>query len=304
MMTDSSELTPLAAESFLTEAVRWACLLEATARKPGNVHPEASFDDLDFDDFVKSANVVAPLLAKSSLFGIGLTIESSVMATQAKVGKNTNLGIILLLAPLAAVPLEVPLDVGIEEILNKLTVEDAKRAYWAINSANAGGMGEVSEQDLSQSPTVTLKEAMALASDRDQIAAQYADGFGLVWSVGIPFLLQRKKAFRDNWEQVVLELFLTILAEYPDSLIARKCGLDKANEASRKAKEVLESGWPEQVSGKSNLEQFDAWLREEGHRRNPGTTADLVAACLFAAFIEQHLAPPQFQQLQQFKSKP
>jgi len=303
-MIGSSDFTPLAAESFLTEAVRWACLLEATARKPGNVHPEASFDNLEFEDFVKSANVVAPILAKSSLFGVGLAIESSVMATQAKVAKNTNLGIILLLAPLTAVPLDTPLETGIEKILEELSVEDAKRTYWAINSANAGGMGEVPEQDLSQSPTVTLREAMKLASNRDLIAAQYEHGFELLWSFGIPFLEERKKEFRESWERVVLELYLTILAQHPDSLIARKCGFETAEDVSRRAQEVLDAGWPDEGSGKTKLEQFDAWLREEGNRRNPGTTADLTAACLFAAFREQHLTPPQFQVLQKFKNKP
>ena len=44
--------------------------------------------------------------------------------------------------------------------------------------------------------------------------------------------------------------------------------------------------------------EFDAWLRADGHRRNPGTTADLIAASLFAAFRDGILPMPSLDDIQ------
>jgi triphosphoribosyl-dephospho-CoA synthase len=76
------------------------------------------------------------------------------------------------------------------------------------------------------------------------------------------------------------------LAEYPDSLIARKCGSEIAAEASCRAAKALTLRHTFDMAYRSELAEFDAWLRADGHRRNPGTTADLVAATLFVAEID------------------
>src|SRR5438552_2117088 len=80
--------------------IRTACLLEATARKAGNVHPRASFADLAYDDFVASADVAAPALSRAREIGVGRAVFAAIEATRNCVGKNTNLGIVLLLSPL------------------------------------------------------------------------------------------------------------------------------------------------------------------------------------------------------------
>lgn len=264
------------------EHIRLACLLEATARKPGNVHPQASFDDLCYRDFVISAETVAPLLAESGGRGVGRTVLDAVTATQRAVGRNTNLGTVLLLAPLAAVGPESSLEDGIDGVLDNLTQEDARLVYRAIRTAGAGGLGQVAEQDVADEPTGTLRDVMRLAAERDRVAAQYADGFRDVLQVGVPFLAATDD-FASRWEETVIGLQLELMARFPDSLIARKRGPAEAQASADCARDVLKADWPATPAGRRRLQELDRWLREEGNRRNPGTTADLVAASLFAA---------------------
>ncbi len=269
----------------LSDAIRRACVLEATAAKPGNVHPGASFADLTFADFVRSADAVAPVLARSAELGVGRAIFEAVQATRVVVTSNTNLGIVLLLAPLAAVPLDRTLKDGISDVLNQLTRDDAAWVYRAIRLAQPGGLGSAESEDVATEPTGTLREVMQLAADRDGVAAQYANGFAWVLDEGAPFLIASPN-FVTHPEQVVLELQLRLLAAHPDTLIARKCGAGVAEEVSRRAREVLNAGELETNAGHHLLADFDRWLRADGNRRNPGTTADLIAACLFAALRE------------------
>jgi triphosphoribosyl-dephospho-CoA synthase len=73
----------------------------------------------------------------------------------------------------------------------------------------------------------------------------------------------------------IVSLHVGLLAELPDTLIARKAGADAARAVSAAAGEVR--------AGTRSLEDLDAMLRTDGNRLNPGTTADLVCATLFAA---------------------
>lgn len=270
----------------LERAVLWACRLEVLAPKPGNVHPSASFTDLHCRDFLRSAELVASILALSSKTGIGKAILSAINATRAEVSSNTNLGIVLLIAPLASLPAEVPLKNGISSRLHELTLQDSADVYEAIRRAQPGGMGKVSDQDVNDAPTVTLLEAMRMAADRDTIAAQYANDYRLIFEA-LDFW-QPETSFPEHWESEIVRLALWIHAQVPDSLIARKCGLEVAQEASRRAAETLAS-WNDLSQRESKLAELDGWLRADGHRRNPGTTADLVAAVLFAAFRDRIL---------------
>lgn len=281
---------PAESSSTIAHSVRLACLLEATARKPGNVHPGASFADLCYGDFLRSAEAIAPVIASAAECGVGRTVLEAVEQTRQAVGRNTNLGIILLLAPLAAARVEHgrSLRDGVQRVLQELTVQDAALVYQAIRLARPGGMGRVAEQDLEQDPTETLVEVMRRAAERDAIAAEYATGFGLVLNRGVPHVERLWRV--TDWERAVVGLHLRLMADQPDSLIARKCGADVARESARRAQDVLDSGWPDSSGGREKLEELDRWLRADGNRRNPGTTADLVTACLFAALREERIA--------------
>lgn len=275
----------------IEELIHRACLLEATARKPGNVHPEASFADLTYRDFVRSAEIGAPILAQAAELGIGRAVLQTVRRTREAVGTNTNLGMALLLAPLAAVPSDISLREGIGPILDRLTRDDAAAVYDAIRLAQPGGMGRVAEQDITQQPTETLLQIMHRAAGRDRVAEQYATDFRLVLHVGAPFL-ERSGTFPDRWEQGVVDLHLRLMAEFPDTLILRKCGDDAARRSAEMARAVLAAGGAGTEDGRQKLQELDAWLRTDGHRRNPGTTADLVTASLFAALRDGRIEPP------------
>jgi len=169
---------------------------------------------------------------------------------------------------------------AIEPTLDALNVEDSRLVFEAIRRAQPGGLGRADEQDVYAAPTLSLRAIMALAAERDLIAYQYASGFATVFEEGVPALLEGGNR-SGTVEQAIIFCHVTLLARHPDSLIARKAGLAEAEEASRRARAVLDAGWPER--GSAVLAELDAWLRERGRLRNPGTTADLVTASLFVA---------------------
>jgi len=263
----------------LTDLIERACVLEVSARKSGNVHPEAEFEDLNHEDFIRSAAAAAPWLARAGHIGVGRAVRAAVEATRRAVGTNTNLGIALLVAPLASVPLEVPLVDGIGSVLDSLTIDDAIEVYQAIRMTQPGGLGEAGEADVADAPTGTLTQMMSLAADRDLIALQYANQFATVLQEGLPEYQQRLA--RHDEETAIIGLHLWLIAEHGDSLITRKCGSEVSDEARHRAAQVLKTGWPDTVASERAFLHYDHWLRGDGHRRNPGSTADLVAAILF-----------------------
>lgn len=282
-------------ERSLARVIHVACVVEATARKPGNVHPEASFNDLAHSDFLDAAGIVAPILSLSRTRGVGRSVLDSVMQCREQLGSNVNLGIVLLIAPLAAVPEKTSLCDGIESVLNALTVDDSRQVYDAIRVAKPGGLGTAPKEDVSSAPTLRPREIMRLASSRDSIAAEYAEGFPRVLKRGLTFLSEMRGSFASDWEHTVIQLHLEFMAAYPDTLIARKCGAAVADESAKRARDLLNAGWPNVPESHDRFAEFDHWLRADGHRRNPGTTADLVAASLFAAFREESIPFPAFE---------
>ncbi len=265
-----------------------ACIWEATARKAGNVHRYRDFADSTYTDFLLSAAAIAPVMTTAcQRRRVGATVLDAVRATRRIVGTNTNLGIVLLLAPLASVPPEEDLRSGIERVLAALDVEDARLVYEAIRLASPGGLGRAAEQDVHTEPTQTLRQVMALAADRDLIARQYANGFAEVFEDGVPALLTALER-TGSMEGAIVFAHLHLMAHHLDTLILRKRGRAEAEEAARRARMVLEKGWPA-------LADFDSWLRGEGHARNPGAAADLLTACLFVVLRENRITlPPPF----------
>src|SRR5262245_51590882 len=266
-----------------------ACIWEVMARKPGNVNRSRDFTDMTVVDFLTSAAVLTPFLISAPERAVGRTIMQAILARKWVTPRNTNLGIVLLLTPLAKAASETDYRVAVERVLAGLDVIDTWEAYQGIREAAAGGLGQVPEQDIQDEPTISLREAMALAAERDLIARQYANGFLQVFDEGVPALVE---GFRQTGsvEEAIILCQLQLMAAHPDSLIARKRGLAEAHEASRRAEQVLRAGWPETNSSWTDLSDFDRWLRVEGHSRNPGTTADLVTACLFVALRERSIA--------------
>jgi triphosphoribosyl-dephospho-CoA synthase len=268
-----------------------ACLLEVTAPKPGNVHRGADFEDLGFSDFAVSAVRIAPAMQRAVEQGVGATIWQAIHDTRSLVPTNTNLGMVLLMAPLAAVPREVPLDDGVRAVLGRLTPDDARLTYLAIRLAGSRALGKADEMDVADEPPADLLRAMAAARDRDLIARQYVENFSLVLDEVCPELTERLTRHTLVTEAILLA-FLATLARHTDSLIARKCGIGEAREASDRAAQVLAAGEFHDERFQLELAEFDFWLRAAGHRRNPGTTADLIAAALFALLRDGRITSP------------
>ena len=267
-------------------AAQLACVLEASAEKPGNITPRHDFADTSYEDMLRSAIALGPELGRAADRGVGDTVLAAVHATRRVAGANTNLGIALLLAPLArAALLGGPLRPRAEEVLGALTLDDARAAYAAIRSAGAGGLDEPVEHDVRAAPTIALGDAMASAAGRDSIAAEYTSAYAVTFELGLPALAG---ALDDGLgpRSATVELSLHLLAAVPDTLVARKRGRRAAERVSAGAARVLAAGGVRGHAGQAALQEFDASLRRDGNALNPGTTADLVTAVLFVALLD------------------
>lgn len=291
------------AEAEIARAAELACWLEVEAEKPGNVTRAHAFPEMSHRDFVAGAAAVAPVLGEAGRRPVGETILRAVRAARAVTSANTNLGTILLLAPLAraaalanggtpreVVGAEAPaertlaLRQALAGVLAGLGVADAELAFEAIRLAAPGGMGRVASQDLSRRPTVTLLEAMRIAAPRDAVAHEYATGFSITFGTALGLLEAAFAASRDS-RAAAVELALELQARAPDTLIARKVGAAAAAAASARARAVLTAGPRGSAARQRETSSFDAWLRDPARRWNPGTTADLVAAALFVRLL-------------------
>jgi triphosphoribosyl-dephospho-CoA synthase len=264
-----------------------ACLLEVSAPKPGNVSPERHFHDTRYEDFLASAVAIGPALSGAAQHPLGTTIRTAVEHTRRWTRSNTNLGIVLLLAPLARAALRSggPLRERLARVLAETTVADAAQVYAAIRHARPGGLGEAATEDVSETPTVTLRDAMALAADRDAVAREYVTDFALTFEVGVP-AIQASRQEGLAWTEAAVEAYLTLLASTTDTHVARKLGQAEAESVSRRAREVRAAGGTRSAAGRNALAALDAELRDPRNRRNPGTTADLTCAALFVVILE------------------
>jgi len=268
-----------------------ACFLEATAPKVGNVHPAARFSDLGYIDFVLSAIAIGPPMDAAADRPLGHTVLDAIRATRSLVGKNTNLGTVLLIGPLAKVPRTQPLAAGVAKVLSHLTPDDATHVYQAIRLAQPGGLGSVNESDVQDEAPEDLIAAMALAAGRDMVARQYTNHFAGVLQFVAPRLADARAHGLELLDAIV-HVQLQTMAEFPDSLIGRKCGTAMAAESAGRARAVLAAGTFGDARYAAALGELDRWLRADGHRRNPGTTADLLAAGLFAALRDNMMEVP------------
>jgi triphosphoribosyl-dephospho-CoA synthase len=268
-------------------AAQLACLLEVSAAKPGNVSPTRHFHDARYEHFLASAAAIGPAMMRAGERAVGSTILEATEATARWAPSNTNLGIILLLVPLARAALGGVADTfraSVASVLAGTTVADACDVYAAIRCARPGGLGHVDAQDVNEEPTATLREVMTLAAERDAIAREYATGFATTFDIAVPTLV---RARQDEllWDDAIVETYLTLLAHQPDTLIARKLGVDAARDVSRRATAVLASGGVRTAAGRAEIAALDVTLRDSCNRMNPGTSADLTAAAIFVGLL-------------------
>ena len=259
-----------------------ACLDELEAPKPGNVHLFAPGHRMTAAEFVRSANAAAAPLAVPGA-RVGSRILGAVEATLAAVGTNTNLGIILLCAPLAAAAevRSADLRAALAQVLEALDIQDAELAFRAIARAAPAGLGRAERHDVTETASVSLKDAMAEASSRDRIARQYVSDFEDIFERGEPVLTALlASAAEPKW--ATLAVYLEFLSAFPDSHIARKHGIATAEDVCRAASRYHRRmrSLEKPAALLADLLAWDALLKERGI--NPGTSADLTVATLFA----------------------
>ncbi|ASW03027.1 triphosphoribosyl-dephospho-CoA synthase [Paraburkholderia aromaticivorans] len=266
-----------------------ACRLDVETPKPGNVSVQSAGHGMRAAQFITSAEAAADaLLARGA--PVGQRVLDALTRTRDAVGCNTNLGILLLVAPLAAALEDVASPLSADawraatgRVLARLDIDDARLAYRAIALANPGGLGDAPEQPVHSPPTVNLRDAMRLAAGRDSIARQYAEGFRDIFETGLT-------AFRempaDQPHIATLNVFLTFLGTRPDSLIVRKQGMAVAQSVTLAAREQ-HAQWRHALAQKgpaTAARPLDAWDAElKASAINPGTSADLTVATLFVA---------------------
>ncbi len=285
--TAAASLGPLSAG----QCFALATIMEATVPKPGNIHRGADFEDASYPDFIVAATVVSPIIDRAAERPLGKTLVDAVASTRAAVSTNTNLGTLLLVAPLAKVTAAAPLAAGVAAVLAELTPQDTCDVYEAIRLAHPGGLGKVESADVAEAPPLNLLDAMRLAAERDLVARQYATDFQDLFETVVPWIRAAVDAGPDL-PAAIVHVHVQLMACFPDSLIARRCGPEIAQQSAVRAQRVLDSGKPGDDAYDFGLSDLDFWLRADGHRRNPGTTADLVAAGLFVALREGIIKSP------------
>ena len=280
----------------LQAAVRHACELDVKALKPGNVSIDSPGYGMAAADFLASADAIAEPITKPGL-AVGERIYRAVAATQRAVGCNTNLGIVMLLAPIIqATELvtrnDASLELNLINVLQNLTLADADWTYRAIRLAKPGGMGTSAKHDIAESPTVTLLHAMQEAAERDQIARLYVTGYEWLFQSGVPVWREALRRWASE-EWATTAVFLNYLAQENDSLISRKFGLEASRRVSDAAKRhchaMNQVGDPSQVH--AELTEWDRELKREG--LNPGTTADMTVATVFLAALQEITTRPK-----------
>ncbi|MFG1480685.1 triphosphoribosyl-dephospho-CoA synthase [Xanthobacter sp. V4C-4] len=284
---------------FAAAAFLAACRAELQALKPGNVHVFAPGHGMDVRHFEDAAAAAAPVIAAPGLT-VGARIGRAVEASLAAAGCNTNLGIVLLSAPLIAAAAgetagpctdtagaqaepatrrRAGLRQRLVTVLAGLDMADAQAAFAAITRANPGGLGASETADVRAPARIDLRAAMALAADRDRIARQYVTDFADVFEIGVPALETRPDA-----PHGVENAYLALLAAFPDSHIARKFDDATAEGVRREADQLrrdIATAAP--AARRAALAAFDTRLKARG--LNPGTTADLTVASILAALL-------------------
>ena len=258
-----------------------ACRQELSALKPGNVHVYGDGHGMTTADFERSADIAAPHLCRLGA-KLGQRILDAVTATRAAVGQNTNLGIILLCAPLAmAAERGGDLRAETASVLRSADLADTLGLFAAIARADPGGLGEAAEHDVRRPPSVTPLVAMRAAAHRDSIARQWANDFADVFGCGLWEYAHALERWDDaSWATTAT--YLRFMSQFPDSHVLRKYGMHVARDAQRRATELHADLWrcSDPIEVQPRLIAWDMGLKVHGH--NPGTSADLTVATLFA----------------------
>jgi len=284
MKTDNARI-----RIILKKQIKFVCDTEIKSLKPGNVHRYSEGHGMNLKDFLKSSLIISKCLTKNNL-DLGKKILISVNEIQNKIKKNTNLGIILMLSPIATIVQEEGV-ISKEELLKKIkslikkqNIKNSIPIFKAISLTSPGGLGFSKKYDVNEPPNTNLYKAMEFAKKKDLIARQYCNGFEDIYKIGIPAY----KKFYNKWGKVdwaLTGVYLTFLKKFNDSHIVRNKGNKIATSIKKEAKKYyffLKRN-KNLTKIKKKLLIFDKKLKSK--RINPGTTADLTVATLLLEIV-------------------
>jgi len=295
----------------IARCLELAILLEVSAHKPGNVSVVTNFEKTYYDHFLASAVAASSSFETAARQGISIS-QGKIDAADTRVGHliktgiadinswqhggNTLLGAVILLSPIAVAAGMVSatkvfdaqcLRRNLKLVVESTTPRDAVDVYAAIEIANPSGLGKAPSLDINDPDSVnriledrvSLYKVFKIAEKYDTICSEWVNNYPVTFDIAFPSLARRLQNEGDP-SKAVVQTFLEVLAEVPDTFIARKTGIEKSREISLKAREILELGGIETSVGKKSLNKFDRELRKSSNLLNPGTTADIIAAAL------------------------
>jgi triphosphoribosyl-dephospho-CoA synthase len=175
---------------------------------------------------------------------------------------------------------------NIDAVIRASTAQDSVAVYEAIEIAKPSGLNgapDLSVKDQNSkarlvTENVTLFQVFQIASGYDDICNEWINNYPITFNLAYPYLKAELK--RVDLNTAIVNTFLKVLSDKPDTFIARKVGAQKAKEVSAGAQQILDLGGTENAEGKEALIAFDNKLRKAGNDYNPGTTADITAAAL------------------------
>ncbi|MGA3192965.1 MAG: triphosphoribosyl-dephospho-CoA synthase [Candidatus Bathyarchaeia archaeon] len=299
------------AANNVSKCLELAILLEASAHKPGNVSVVTNFESTRYEHFLASAVAARSSFEYATERGIAVHNGKSPVANvnvgqiikncvteidHWQHGGNTLLGTVILLSPMAVAAgmtmsrerFDVSaLRKNLKLVVESTTAKDAVDVYEAIRIANPSGLGKAPELDVND-PTATeriigqkisLYEVFKIAEKYDTICSEWTKNYPVTFDLAYPSLADRLRNSSDP-SLAIVQTFLQVLAEVPDTFIARKTSIEKARQISLKAREVIELGGVETSSGRKSLDKLDGELKKSSNLLNPGTTADIIGAAL------------------------
>lgn len=236
--------------------------------KPGNVHRNADYVDVTFEQVIAGSIALGPANREASFkgilagigkiriedIGIGLFVKKAVTDFKAwHLNGNTHLGICLLFIPLSVSAgytfaqkkeIEpVSLRKNVNRIMKATTTLDAIEVYKAIKKANPAGLGRletVNAPDLAENGVEkkiwdtgqTLLDLMRVSSQWDTISQEWMTGMKISFEIGYSTF---KQVYNETGKinTATVTTFLTILSQFPDTFIARKVGVKTFNDISQ-----------------------------------------------------------------------
>jgi len=271
------------------------------------------FEGTRYEHFLASAVAVAPHFERAAKQGVSVS-RREIRINEVKLGRivrdcvsdinawqhggNTLLGTVILFTPIAVAAGMTPtkeeriFDISkvrenLRLVVESTASEDAVKVYEAIKIANPSGLGKAPELDINDPNSVnrileeniSLYQVFKIASKYDNVCSEWINNYPITFDIAYPYLMEQIRETKDL-NVAIIHTFLKILAEYPDTFIARKVGIGKTREVSSRAKEILKLGGLETSNGREKLKEFDLELRKSSNLLNPGTTADIIAAAL------------------------